>query len=284
MPPAPDPAGPALFRDWPSLLGLLGRLPGGVLLLLSPVLLLLSPLMGLYGLARSARRVAWRLFLRDAGSVPVRDPDVARVKRLRTCAAFAASFADVVAFGTVQDISESLSDRWGALLATPWLLVVTAPVVLMLFVWGASPGRRRTMWAALRASLRQLGLFVGTLLLVVVLVVAWSVANPSRLGGSVATWLSFGFLASVVWSVFLFLFASAAVARTGFGAAAVHPAAPPVLATFLVWAFAATAKLPSGPTPIAYALLIGGPATVTAIAWWEIHRLRTRFGVRLRGG
>ncbi|MBX7551223.1 hypothetical protein K1Y78_25050 [Streptomyces sp. tea 10] len=55
-------------------------------------------------------------------------------------------------------------------------------------------------------------------------------------------------------------------------------------ATFLVWAFAATARLPSGPTPIAYALLIGGPATVTAIAWWEIHRLRTRFGVRLRGG
>ncbi|WP_369393309.1 hypothetical protein AB5J72_41495 [Streptomyces sp. CG1] len=239
--------------------------------------------MGLYYLARNARRAAWHLFLRAADSVPVRDPDVARVKRLRTCAAIAVSFADIVAFGSVQDMGESLSDRWGVLLATPWLLVVSAPVVFMVFVWCASPARRRTMWVALRASLRQLGLFFGTLLLIVVLVVGWSVADPSRLGGSVGSWLSFAFLAAVLWAVFLFLFASAAVARTGFGAAAVHPAAPPVLATFLVWAFTATAKLPSGPTPIAYVLLIGGPATVTAIAWWEIQRLRTRFGVRLRG-
>ncbi|MGW1167710.1 hypothetical protein [Streptomyces sp. NPDC002550] len=125
---------------------------------------------------------------------------------------------------------------------------------------------------------------MGTLLLIVVLVVAWSVANPSRVGGSAGTWLSLAFLAGVVWAVFLFLFACSAVARTGFGAASVHPAAPPVLATFLVWAFAVTARLPSGPTPIAYVLLIGGPATVTAIAWWEVHRLRTRFGMRLRGG
>ncbi|MFB8181066.1 hypothetical protein ACFC8N_34585 [Streptomyces sp. NPDC055966] len=255
-----------------------------MVLVLSPFLLLLSPLMGLYCLARSARRVAWRLFLRDPGSVPVRDPDVARLKRLRTCAAIGVSLADVVAFGSVRDIGESLSDRWSALLTTPWLLVVSAPVVFMAFVWCAPSSRRRTMWAALRGSLRQLGLFVSTLLLIVVLVVCWSVADPSRLGGSAGTWLSLAFLAGVMWSVFLFLFASAAVARTGFGAAAVHPAAPPVLATFLVWTFAATAKLPSGPTPIAYALFIGGPATVTAIAWWEIHRLRTRFGVRLRGG
>ncbi|MFB7508531.1 hypothetical protein [Streptomyces broussonetiae] len=255
-----------------------------MLFLLSPVLLLLAPVVGLYRLARSARRVAWRLFLRGAGSATVHDPGVARVKRLRTCAAIAASVADVVAFGSVQDIRESLSDRWGALLSTPWLLVVGAPVVFMVLVWCASPSRRPAMWAATRASLRQLGLFVGTLLFIVVLVVGWSVSDPSRLGGSVGTWLSMAFLVGVVWAVFMFLFASAAVARTGFGAAAVHPAAPPVLAIFLVWAFAATAKLPSGPTPIAYALLVGGPATVTAIACWEIHRLRTRFGVRLRGG
>ncbi|OIJ97601.1 hypothetical protein BIV25_15365 [Streptomyces sp. MUSC 14] len=241
--------------------------------------------MGLYSLARSARRVAWRLFLRGAGSGSVHDPAVARVKRIRTYAAITVSLADVVAFGSVQDdLLESLSDRWVTLLTTPWLLVVSTPVVFMAFIWCAPPRRRPAMWAALRASLRQLGLFVGTLLLIAVLVIGWSETNPARLGGSLGTWLSLAFLAGVLWAVFLFLFASAAVARTGFGAAAVHPAAPSVLAAFLVWAFAATTKLPDGPTPIAYTLLLGGPATVTAIAWWEIHRLRGRFGARPRGG
>jgi hypothetical protein len=204
---------------------------------------------------------------------------------MRTYAAITVSLANVVAFGSVQDdLLESLSDRWVTLLTTPWLLVAGTPVVFMVFIWCASPSRRPTMWAALRASLRQLGLFVGTLLLIIVLVMSWSETDPARLGGSLGTWLSLAFLAGTLWAVFLFLFASAAVARTGFRAAAVHPAVPPVLATFLVWAFAATTKLPNGPTPIACTLLIGGPATVTAIAWWEIHRLRTRFGVRLRGG
>ncbi|MGP4050075.1 hypothetical protein [Streptomyces sp. 2A115] len=62
-----------------------------------------------------------------------------------------------------------------------------------------------------------------------------------------------------------------------------HPELPALLTSVLVWESAALGGLPTGPPAIAYAIRIGGPATVTAIACWEIHRLRTRYGVTLRG-
>ncbi|GHF19087.1 hypothetical protein GCM10014715_87390 [Streptomyces spiralis] len=50
---------------------------------LIPVLPLLAPLMVLYSLVRSARRVAWRIFLRDESFLGAPDSAVARVHRLR---------------------------------------------------------------------------------------------------------------------------------------------------------------------------------------------------------
>ncbi|MGQ4489419.1 hypothetical protein ACN6LM_007133 [Streptomyces sp. SAS_281] len=39
---------------------------------------------------------------------------------------------------------------------------------------------------------------------------------------------------------------------------------------------------PPGPPLIQFLAMIGGPASVSALAWWEIRRLRTRHGVALR--
>ncbi|MFD8377361.1 hypothetical protein ACFV2X_02060 [Streptomyces sp. NPDC059679] len=155
--------------------------------------------------------------------------------------------------------------------------------VKTLRTWTAA-ARRLATRATLRGPLRKLACFLGTLALVPALIAGLDPANPSRAGGSLGTWLALASLAACVWAVFLFLFTTAAVARTGFGTADVHPALPALLTTVLVWEYAALGGLPTGPPAIAYVLLIGGPATVTAIAWWEIHRLRTHHGVTLRGG
>lgn len=65
-----------------------------------------------------------------------------------------------------------------------------------------------------------------------------------------------------------------------------HAALPALLTGLLVWEFAAispaTGGMPPGPPLIQILALLGGPASVTAVAWWEIGRLRDRHGVRLR--
>ncbi|WP_448332494.1 hypothetical protein [Streptomyces sp. DSM 41534] len=259
--------------------------PDSPLLLLTPLLVIFSPLLVLYTLLRTARLVAVRIF-HDApiAPVPVRDGTLDRVKLFRMWVAIGVSVAVAAVFGTAWDAAELVSDGWTTLLVTPWLLIATAPVVITLLILCAPRHRRPAMRTALRVPLRKLACFIGTLVFVPALITVMALTNPSRVGGSLGTWLGLACVAAGAWSVFLFLFSSAAVARTGFGVAAVHPALPALLTSVLVWELAAIGGLPAGPPPIAYTMLIGGPAVVTAIAWWEIHRLRTRYGVLLRGG
>ncbi|WEV28181.1 hypothetical protein OYE22_25645 [Streptomyces sp. 71268] len=258
-------------------------MPVGLIPVLLPFLLLLSPLVALYSIARGARLTAWRLFVRGGAPVPVHDPQVARLKTLRTWAAVAVSIAVVAALGSLRDLDQHLTEHWATLLLTPWLLIASGPVVLGVLIWLAPPTRRATMRAALRGPLRQLGLFFGTLALIPALFYGLDLLNPSHVGGNLGTLLILACVVAGMWSVFLFLFASATVARTGFGTAAVHPATPALLTSVLVWEIAAIGGLPNGPPVLAYVLLVGGPATVTALSCWEISRLRSRYGVRLRG-
>ncbi|AXK36105.1 hypothetical protein DVA86_29450 [Streptomyces armeniacus] len=252
-------------------------------MLLALPLIILSPLLLLYVLARTARLVALRIFRPDAPA-RVLDPAVARVKRLRMWAAAAVSLGVLACFGSTDDLTEQFQDRWLALLITPWLLIATSPVVIFVLIRCSEPRRRPAMRAALRGPLRRLGLFVGTLALLPGLIAGLDLLNVSQAPGSLGGWLVFAGILAGIWSAFLFLFASGEVARSGFGAAEVHLALPALLTSVLVWEYAAIGGLPTGPPAIAYVMLVGGPASVTAIACWEIRRLRTHCGVTLGGG
>ncbi|MEU9146014.1 hypothetical protein [Streptomyces sp. NPDC048349] len=90
----------------------------------------------------------------------------------------------------------------------------------------------------------------------------------------------------VIWML-CFVGFSAGPAIRSFNTAGVHPALPALLTGVLVWESAALglamAGLPPGPPLVQICALVGGPVSVTALSWWEIHRLRTRHGVVLRG-
>ncbi|WP_246204274.1 hypothetical protein [Streptomyces tailanensis] len=90
-----------------------------------------------------------------------------------------------------------------------------------------------------------------------------------------------------LWTLLFVVFASGPAVRSGFNTAEVNAALPALITGVLVWEFAAIGfamgGLPPGPPLVQFAALLGGPASVTAVACWEIHRLRTRYGVRLRG-
>ncbi|MBH5337742.1 hypothetical protein IHE55_24385 [Streptomyces pactum] len=254
-----------------------------MLLVLSPVLLLSSPLLVLYTLARSARHVARRL-VGGGGLAPLHDPAVARVKTLRTWTAAVVSLAVLAAYGSATDhLDDRISEHWATLFLTPWLLIATGPVVFAVLIRWAPPPRRRAMRAALRVPLREFGRFIGVLAVIAALFTGFFVVTPDEVSGLPGLLVFAVVVLGIPWALMVILFASVAVARTGFGAAAVHPAAPAVLTSVLVWELAALGGLPGGPSPLAWLLLVGGPATVTAIAWWEVVRLRSRYGVRLRG-
>ncbi|MFJ9855401.1 hypothetical protein [Streptomyces sp. NPDC101150] len=108
-------------------------------------------------------------------------------------------------------------------------------------------------------------------------------------GTNVLLWASVMFVcwAPFWWVIFFLCFASGPALRHAFNLSAVHAALPALVTTVLVWVFAfirlSAGGLPPGPVPLAVCVFLGGPVSVTALAWWEIHRLRRRHGARWRG-
>ncbi|MEU9992665.1 hypothetical protein AB0E10_38895 [Streptomyces sp. NPDC048045] len=113
---------------------------------------------------------------------------------------------------------------------------------------------------------------------------------PSSANGlfGLMLWVSVMFVcwAPFWWVVFFLCFASGPALRHAFNLSALHAALPALVTSVLVWEFAflglSAGDLPPGPVPLAVCAFLGGPVSVTAVAWWEIHRPRRRHGVRWR--
>ncbi|MEV4179998.1 hypothetical protein AB0J28_00950 [Streptosporangium canum] len=241
-------------------------------------------LLALYYFIRSARLLVWRLF-RDKAPQDVYDPMVTRVQKLRAWLAPTVSLVILACSATFSVfMQEKVTQPLLILVIAPWLFVATATVVIPTIIRCTPPEKRPAMRPALRSPLRNLGYYVGiiTLLLAYYFVLGHMVGLPDddvdldRVGWPVK--------AGFVWVGLVFLFASARVVRTGFGLAAVHPALPAVLSGVLVWECYAINGFPDVPPAIVWLLFLGGPVMVSAIVWWEIHRLRVWHGVTLRGG
>nr|WP_180990387.1 MULTISPECIES: hypothetical protein [Streptomyces] len=264
-----------------------------LLVLLLPCLWWLTvPLLVGYQLARTARRMARRVFpVRPAGYVE--DPEVLRVQRVRAWAALVMSGALLAVFGGWKDVADAQQQFLQRLLFAPWLALLSAAVVVALLFCAARPGMRRAMrtqlWPAGRSALWYFGAWT--------LVPLWFTAAGKGMGllssnsngpPGLLLWVLVMFVcwAPFWWVIFFLCFASGPALRHAFNLSALHAALPALVTTVLVWVFAflglAAGGLPPGPVPLAVCAFLGGPVSVTAVAWWEIHRLR-RHGVRWRG-
>ncbi|RKN36775.1 hypothetical protein [Streptomyces hoynatensis] len=229
-----------------------------------------------YPIIRNARHLTLRFFPQDAGVI-VHDALIANVKRLRWWAAVVVVVAAPLFFDTEQDAFEIISESYTQYLFAPFLIIVTAPAVVAVFVFSSAPHARPALRASLRDPLRTLITYIGA-----VVVSATVTAYAYAASDSTNPLLALVVLAAALWSLSLFVFASIAVVRTGFGLGKVNAALPALLTSILVWEWTVLGGLPSEGTAIDYLLILGGPTTVTAIAYWEIHRLRTVYGVTLR--
>ncbi|MFG1808213.1 hypothetical protein [Streptomyces sp. NPDC049040] len=278
------PRPPRAPGDWPSVAELWAQTPGCLavgLLLLPPTI----PLLLLYAMARSARHHARAVF---AGlHSPLADPALSRAKTTRTVLAALASTAFLLLFGARKDYAEAFEGGAVRLMIAPWLLAVTAPLVVHLLMRWASVDERRRMRASFRIPLAALGKYVVGLTAVPLLALL-AYVTPKWPGWSsfhaVALKVALG--ASLAWAVTFTLFASSLVVRSGFGIGRIHQALPALLTALLVWEFVPVAAvlsgLPPGPLVLSLLSMFSGPLSVTAVAWWEVHLLTTRHGVVLR--
>lgn len=237
-----------------------------------------------YPLARSARRPARRIFPSRARHRLV-DDDVTRLQRRRAWTATVMSLLILAVYGKPEDVDQAQQQFTIRLFITPWLLLLSAPVVVAaLFHW-SSPDARRAMRAPLRTAGKSVLWYVGAFTAVPLLGGAIYYTR-TYLEKNLNVWVPFALLVPLLWMLLFIAFASGPAVRRAFNTADVHPALPALLTGGLVWEFSAinlaVGGLPPGPPLVQLAALVGGPASVTAVAWWEVRRLRTRYGVRLR--
>ncbi|MDT3396582.1 hypothetical protein RKE29_07990 [Streptomyces sp. B1866] len=276
-------------EDWPTARELLSRSRRSGCLLVLTLPFMGAPLV-IYAMYRSARRSAHRVFAGD-GAARVHDHDVARLKGYRAVAGFAVSLLVLAVYGAEKDWSEFTNGGMIRIAITPWLLLGSAPLVIWLMLRTAADHRRPAMKSALRGPLRSALVYVGVLTAAVA-----ARFTVNALGGlkdtgksvsATAVVATFAVMLVFAWLFFFLMAASIVLARNGFRTEEVHATLPALLTAVLVWEFAgvslAVDGLPPGPPLVQAVAFVGGPASVSALAWWEIHRLRTRHGVRLRG-
>jgi hypothetical protein len=220
----------------------------------------------------------------------VDDRRVTRVQKARAWTAAAMSLLLLAVYGKPEDVTEAQEQYMMRLVVTPPLLLLSAPVVIaVLFRW-ASAETRSAMRARVRVALRSARWYVGAVMAVPllggVIIMLGRNQTPSSGSAGAAPWLILAAALPLAWLLLFLGFATGPAVRTGFNTAAVHAALPGLLTGTLVWEFSAMSLvaggLPPGPPLIQALAVIGGPASVTAVVWWEIRRLRTLYGVTLR--
>ncbi|GGU37796.1 hypothetical protein GCM10010274_26330 [Streptomyces lavendofoliae] len=218
----------------------------------------------------------------------VHDPVVKRVQVLRTVVGLTAVTWMLLSYGLAPDADAVVDDRFGQIRTTLIVLGVTFPVAVAAFIVAARPPNRRLF-------LRRAGKPAGALLaLVVTLGVPRLITgmgyvsektNWTASAGRVALLFALG--AFMLWLAPFALYGIAQSLVHVFRTADLHETVPPLLATLLVWEVALfdvfRGAYDSVPLGVRVAFALGGPLTVTAVAMWELRRLRTRHGITLRG-
>jgi hypothetical protein len=260
------------------------------LVLLAPCAwFVLLPLVAGYSFARSARLRAHRLFP-PRGECRIEDRQVTWLQKTRAWTAAALTVLLLTLYGRPEDVGEAQQQYMMRLAITPPLLLLSAPfVIAFLFRW-ATPETKADMRPRVRAAGRSAMWYIAAVTAVPLAVVGLSAAEET---GTVASagetgvpWITLSLFLPLVWVLFFLAFATGPAVRTGFNTAAVHATLPALLTGVLVWEWAVISLLagglPPGPPLIQILAFLGGPASVTAVVWWELRVLRTRHGVVLR--
>lgn len=217
----------------------------------------------------------------------VEDVTISRIQLVRTGVGLAAVLAVFLSYGLVDSADKIVEDRVTQAVLALISLIMTFPVVVAAFLLAArSPLRRRY----LRATLKPVGAVAALVAAVSAFLFPFLPVSDMVYG---ALGVVFGSLvktlvglAVALWVLPFMVYGMVMSLVMVFRTADIHEVVPPVLATVLMWEMAvldATTGAYAGvPLAVRVPFLLGAPLSVTAIAVWELHRLRRHHGLTLR--
>ncbi|WP_329214020.1 hypothetical protein OG352_02995 [Streptomyces sp. NBC_01485] len=217
----------------------------------------------------------------------VDDPVVARMQKIRTGVGLAAVVWVMVSYRLARSVGDFASDRVDQSWNNVLVLAVTFPVVVGVLIGVARPPARREL---LRRAAKPFGSIVAIIAAVAVFpafvltgfVDGRFATNPVM---TVVTVLVTLF--AIVWILPFVIYGVGLSLVHVFRTADMHETVPPLLALVLVWEMAlldlVTGAYEGAPVPVRIGLVLGAPLSVTAVALWELRRLRVGYGLTLRG-
>ncbi|MGP3922866.1 hypothetical protein [Streptomyces sp. 8N616] len=228
----------------------------------------------------------------------IEDPTVKKLQVWRTVLGVAAWVSLTVAYSTINnadDIKVAAHERFNQAWFSTLALSCTFPVVVGAFVFATRGSLRRVY---LRRALRPLGALLavngaGGLVIGASLGIQHFVGLPGKLISAVV----------LLWAMGFVLYGMVLALVHVFRTADIHELVPPTLAPILVWEMAIldlitgsyadvpllnqlgyiTGSYADVPLLIRVGFILGAPVSVTALSWWEAHRLRRHHGLTLRG-
>ncbi|MGW3955736.1 hypothetical protein ACWEKM_33585 [Streptomyces sp. NPDC004752] len=216
----------------------------------------------------------------------VDDELVARIQKIRTVVGLAAVAWVMFSYKLAQSAGDIADDRLNQGWINVLVLSVTFPVIVAGLIAAARPPARREL---LRRSARPFGAIVA--------IIAGVAVFPASVltgfaGGRFATNPVMTVVTSVVtiltfvWVLPFVIYGFGMSLVHVFRAADIHETVPPLAALVLVWEMALvdlfTGAYETLPGPVRALVMLGAPVSVTAVALWELRRLRVNYGIRLR--
>ncbi|HET6857799.1 MAG TPA: hypothetical protein VFH94_12010 [Streptomyces sp.] len=206
---------------------------------------------------------------------------------IRTLVGFVAVIWLAVSYRLVSTAEGLLDDRVDQVWNNVLVMTVTFPVVVGVFVAVSRPPNRRLF---LRRTLKPLGAMLalfGSVFAVVLMEVEDLAGVRADLLPDNPYVKFAGVLFLLLWWLPFVLYGVVTSTMTVFRTADIHELVPPLLATALVWELAAidlfVGSYEGVPFGTRLLFTLGAPLSVTAVTVWEMHRLRTRHGITLRG-
>ncbi|TLQ39408.1 hypothetical protein [Streptomyces marianii] len=191
------------------------------------------------------------------------------------------------AYPMQESLPSFAKDELTEILISTGVLVVAGPMALALFVAAARAPGRAVYVRRLSGPLVGFGaLFASVLVLFLLLQNSGGARLAPQFGPFQIVFLLVA-LAAVLFAVPFGLASAVLCVHYVFRTGDVHEILPPLLSPLLVWVMfgfqLADGPPVAAPEQVQLLFLVGPPLSVTLLSLWELRRLRTRFGITIRG-